>query len=73
MAAFHDMTTSHHCDHETSQAITLLEYIQSLIPGPGATQLYRDYIEILISLKSKVHLLFTCVGGGYTICMYMCT
>ena len=54
MAAFHDMTTSRHLDHETSQAIILLEYVQSLIPKPGATQLYRDYIEILISLKSKV-------------------
>ncbi len=54
MAAFHDITTSHYSDHETSRAISLLEYIHSQIPSPGASTLQRAYVNIVVNLKLKV-------------------
>lgn len=54
MATFHDITTSHFSDHETSQAILLLDYIHSQLPKPVTSRLHRDYVSILVSLKSKV-------------------
>lgn len=52
MAALHSIITSCYSDHETGNAIELLQFIHSLIPDPSIT-LQRDYIDILISLKSK--------------------
>lgn len=55
MAAFHSITTRHYFDHETGKAVSLLQFIQSQIPEPSDS-LQKEYIDILISLKSKVHI-----------------
>ena len=53
MAALHSIITSHCNDHETASAVELLQFIHSFIPEPSIS-LQRDYIDILVSLKSKV-------------------
>lgn len=54
MATLHSITTSHYNDHETGRAIQLLHFVHSQIPDP-TIDLQKQFIDILICLKSKVN------------------
>lgn len=53
MAALHQLVCSYYSDHDTGKAVTLLQYVHSLIPQPSS-ELQREYVDLLISLKTKV-------------------